>query len=95
MVGWQIAPSPRSIHSTISWTGDLILKTPRACAQLASSVQRSGVKESEQPQGPRARSGAQEECAAGSFPAINPHPQAKISPSSAGQGVNGAGKAAI
>ena len=44
-------PAPYK-HPTVSWTGDLILKTPRACAQLASSVQRSGVKESKAAPGP-------------------------------------------
>lgn len=57
-------------------------------------------KNPQQPQGPRAGGsgvcvGDQEECAVGSSPVTSPHPQAKIPPSPAGQGVSGAGKAAI
>lgn len=53
-------------------------------------------KNPQQPQDPRAGgSRDQEECAIGSFPVTSPHPQAKISPSPAGQGVSDAGKAAI
>ena len=52
MVGRQTPPPPPYKHLIVSWTGDLILKTPRVCTQLASGVQRSGVKESEAAPGP-------------------------------------------
>ena len=53
--GWKADTTPPPYkHLTLSWTGDLILKTPRVCTQLASGVQRSGVKESEAAPGPGA-----------------------------------------
>lgn len=57
MVGWQSPPNPPTPHSIqtpnciMDWRFDS--KDPKACTQLASSVQRSGVKESEAAPGPQ------------------------------------------